>query len=186
MSYQNRFAVFQIREVTRGEGSDKSIAMSKIVENAYYSIDKKKIKLTNGLYLFTSTLDTSVARNTNAYESYEGPYFVQYEKSAYGDLTSDGIEDAVAVLGVNYGGTGYYVHLAVLVFRTDGSYQHVGSHVFEDRDIVQNIAIRDGVVVVDNILHGPDDPLCCPSVHKYKTFDLASIIEEEERRIKSD
>ncbi len=77
---------------------------------------------------------------------------------------------------MNYGGTGYFIHLAAMLFSADGNYRHVGDYVFEDRDIVRHLSIRNGIVEATSIVHSKDDPLCCPSIHAITKLTLSNFI----------
>lgn len=146
-----------------------------ILKNGKYRIDGKDITLMNGLHMYTSVLSDMERREINPYDNYRGPYSVRYEQSAVGDLNGDGIKDGVVVLGVNYGGTGQYVRLAAVLFGSDGMYQHVGSYVFEDRDVVKDIFIKNNVVEVSSVLHSENDPLCCPTRTTLKKLILTDF-----------
>ena len=144
-------------------------------ENGEYRIDSKHIKLRDGFHTFFSNLSDSEKMKTNPYENYDGPYSVQYEQSALGDLNGDGVQDGVVALGVNYGGTGQYIHLAAILFSTDGTYRNAGDYAFEDRDVVRHLSIRNGIIEAESIVHSKDDPLCCPSIHITKKLTLENL-----------
>jgi hypothetical protein len=81
---------------------------------------------------------------------------------AFGDLNGDGIPDAVITLAVNFGGTGVFVFL-VAVLNENGLPRHVASHFVDDRPIIKQLIIDQQTIHVDTIVHGPDDPGCCPA-----------------------
>jgi hypothetical protein len=81
---------------------------------------------------------------------------------AYGDLDGDGIADAAVLLATNTGGSAVFVDLAAVVDR-DGELRHIARYFLGDRVKPQRVTIDDGVIAVDLIVHGPDDPLCCPT-----------------------
>ena len=81
---------------------------------------------------------------------------------ASGDLTGDGLDEAVALLAANFGGSGVFESF-VIVNDDNGTPQHVASISLGDRARVTSVAIRDGVLVADLVIHGPDDPMCCPT-----------------------
>lgn len=148
---------------------------NEILKNQLYSIDNKPVYLRDGFHIFSSTLSESEKEKINPYDSYDGPYYVRYETGTVGDLNRDGKEDGVAVLGVNYGGTGYTIHLAAVLSQPNGTYKHIGSFAFKDRDGVEDVSVNNGVVTVVSIEHGPDDASCCPSLHIVKKLTLADF-----------
>ncbi|MBI4253407.1 hypothetical protein HY623_04530 [Candidatus Uhrbacteria bacterium] len=156
--------------------SDNSQAMMSTLKNALYTIDHKPIQLINGFHSFHSALTPDERERINSYDTYDGPYYVRYENGALGDLNNDGIQDGVAVLGANYGGTGYYIHLAAMLSMVDGTYRHAGDYVFNDRDVVRDISVEDGVVEVEAVIHAPDDPQCCPSINTKKPLKLSDFM----------
>lgn len=168
--------VFGLSNGMPGITASKEVLKYEILKNQTYSIDSKHISLHDGFHIFTSNLSESEKKQINPYDNYKGPYYVRYETGALGDLNGDGRDDGVAVLGVNYGGTGYEINLAAVLSQPNGTYQHVGSYVFEDRDVVQNISIRNGVVDIASIVHSPGDPACCPTIHTAMNVTLADFI----------
>ncbi|MBM3152006.1 MAG: hypothetical protein FJZ96_07370 [Chloroflexi bacterium] len=96
----------------------------------------------------------------------EDPGFARYwlidEPVAYGDLDSDGDLDAALLLGENYGGTGIFVSLAA-VLDSNGSPSHIASVFIDDRPLVGPVTIEAGEILAEVTLHGPGDPMCCPT-----------------------
>ena len=81
---------------------------------------------------------------------------------ASGDLTGDGVDEAVALLAANFGGSGVFESF-VIVGKSAGAPAHLASISLGDRPRVTDVSIQDGVLVADMIVHGPDDPMCCPT-----------------------
>jgi hypothetical protein len=88
-----------------------------------------------------------------------------------GDLNGDGYEDAIVSLSVNLGGSGTWP-LVYLVMNDHGTPKPVLSNLpkLDDRDIVNAITIIGSHMTFDLTVHGPNDPSCCPSVHKTESF----------------
>jgi len=89
---------------------------------------------------------------------------------AFGDLNGDGVEDGAIILATNMGGSGTFIDLAT-VLNQDGAPKHVATVNLGDRVQVKSIAIEPGVISLEMVTHGPDDPMCCPSqnvTEKYK------------------
>jgi DnaJ-like protein len=97
-------------------------------------------------------------------EERSGGGFWQLDKEhiAFGDLDGDGVEDAVVVLGESGGGSGFFSKL-VAVIRRNGRLETPAVSELGDRIKINQVAIRDGIVTVDMITQGPNDPLCCPT-----------------------
>jgi hypothetical protein len=98
---------------------------------------------------------------------------VKHINEARGDLNGDGLEDAVALLAINTGGTGTFINLAA-VLNESGSPRHIATRFLGDRVEVQSIVIEDGAVKVKVITHGAQDPMCCPTLEVNEEFRLRS------------
>jgi hypothetical protein len=91
--------------------------------------------------------------------------------TAKGDLDNDGRDEYVALVAENYGGTGVFVFLTVfsdvngeLVFQT--------SAWVDDRPQVNELFIDKDGIFFDAIIHGPDEPMCCPELHTARHYRL--------------
>jgi hypothetical protein len=49
---------------------------------------------------------------------------------------------------------------------------NVATSFVGDREQVQAITIEDGVITLQLVAHGPDDPMCCPSQEVTKQYRL--------------
>ncbi len=84
---------------------------------------------------------------------------------AYGDLTDDGIIDAVVLLSCNSGGSASDVVPIVLTVTDPGEVEQLAildAEGREDRSVV-SVSISEAQVVTDEVVFLPDDPRCCPS-----------------------
>ena len=89
---------------------------------------------------------------------------------AFGDLNGDGVDDAAVVLATSGGGSGTFISLEA-VLNDQGAPQNVASAELGDRARIESVAIESGEITVELVTHGPDDPMCCPTLeatHKYK------------------
>ena len=72
----------------------------------------------------------------------------------------------ISLLGVllvgSSGGSGSFVYLAV-VGLLDGEPVNLATTLVGDRERVEAISVEDARVRLDLLVHGPDDPACCPS-----------------------
>lgn len=93
-----------------------------------------------------------------------------------GDLDRDGRLDALVVARSTGGGSGTFVDLMHLVLVDAGdassAWGWAGAVPLGDRVRVRALTEADGRVELHLTEHGPDDPLCCPSVDTVRTFDL--------------
>lgn len=79
-----------------------------------------------------------------------------------GDLNGDD-EDEIAVLVTeNYGGTGTFVFLAVYD-DVDGTLVFQTSKLVDDRPQLNALFIEDNEIFLEAIIHGFEDPMCCPT-----------------------
>jgi uncharacterized membrane protein len=90
---------------------------------------------------------------------------------AFGDLDGNGSKDAAVVLVTDPGGSGTFFDLAVLSER-EGAPENVASQALGDRVDLRQLTIEGGRIIVDMVTHGPNDPMCCPSLHEIVTFEL--------------
>jgi hypothetical protein len=93
------------------------------------------------------------------------------DKVAFGDLNGDGVDDAAVILASSGGGSGTFISLEAVINEA-GTPKDVASASLGDRVQINSVVIAGGKVTVDMITHGPDDPLCCPSVQTTRTFQL--------------
>jgi heat shock protein HslJ len=81
---------------------------------------------------------------------------------AWGDLNRDGVPEAAVIVAQSTGGTGEYVHIAVLAARA-GQARNVATVLLGDRVKVRDLRIEGGQLQVDVVRAGPNDPACCPA-----------------------
>ena len=82
------------------------------------------------------------------------------EPMAFGDLDGDGAGDAAVFLAENYGGSGVFVSVIVMLNK-NGQPVEAASELVDDRPNLNGIAIKDGQISLDVTVHGPNDPRCC-------------------------
>lgn len=90
---------------------------------------------------------------------------------AFGDLDGDGVEDAAVVLATSGGGSGTFISLEAVI-NDRGTPNHVATASLGDRVEVKSVAIEAGKITVDMVTHGPDDPLCCPTLEVTQIYRL--------------
>jgi hypothetical protein len=89
----------------------------------------------------------------------------------YGDLDFDNDEDAAVVLVVNGGGSGTFLYLAP-VLNNKGQPQPLAPHPLGDRANITALSIDRGQINISLITHGPNDPMCCPTLPLTLNFEL--------------
>jgi uncharacterized lipoprotein YbaY len=87
----------------------------------------------------------------------------QQGQVAFGDLDGNGQQDAVMIMAVNTGGSGIFVYLAPLL-NLDGAIESPMLAGLGDRVKINSVRIlEDGLIGVNLIIQGPNDPQCCPT-----------------------
>jgi hypothetical protein len=106
--------------------------------------------------------------------------------SALGDLDGDGIGDGVIVLESDPGGSGVFFDLVGVLNRA-GQPVTLAPVPLGDRVEINDLALDDGTVRVNLIKHGPDDPLCCPTLEVTLEYRLSGdrlvSLDQEPRRV---
>jgi hypothetical protein len=90
---------------------------------------------------------------------------------AFGDLNGDGAEDAAIFLSENGGGTGFMVSVIVML-NQGGVPVQSADRLVDDRPQVNNLSIQNGRIVVEAVIHGAADPMCCPNFPVTETLRL--------------
>lgn len=139
-------------------GSNPELSVD-VLRNSTYTTPYflKTVKLVNGSYT----------------EGSGATYFsVQMlEVFAYGDLNGDGKADAAVILAENQGGSGVFESV-VAVLNKGGAPHQISSVQLGDRVLIKSTDISLGVIHLDMIVHGPSDPMCCPSQAEKQSFWL--------------
>jgi len=124
------------------------------VRNAVYEIPKVgKITFKDGAY----------EREANDSLGLSYAHIGLVDLFAFGDLNGDGSEDAVTFLASNFGGSGIFLSLEVLM-NNNGSPSHVASYPIGDRVGIDSVHIVEGLIDIHIITQSPDDPMCCPTL----------------------
>jgi hypothetical protein len=92
---------------------------------------------------------------------------------ALGDIDGDGVNEAAALVSESYGGSGVFVFLAVYAAQNDAAVFQASVFV-DDRPQINAIAIEDNAVKLDIIIHGKDDPMCCPTLQTQRQYRLVN------------
>jgi len=90
---------------------------------------------------------------------------------AFGDLTGDGVDEAAAMVFENYGGSGDFGFLAIYT-NVNGLPVFLTSTIIDDRPMINTVAIENGEVSLDGVVHGINDPGCCPALETTRRYAL--------------
>jgi immunoglobulin-like protein involved in spore germination len=91
---------------------------------------------------------------------------------AVGDLNADGTDEVAALVSENYGGTGVFVFLAVYA-NENGTLTFQNSTMVDDRPQLKALSIEKGEIFLDTVIHGPDEPMCCPTLRTTRHYRFA-------------
>lgn len=90
---------------------------------------------------------------------------------AFGDLNGDSQEDAAILIAENSGGSGVFVSVAA-VLNQNGSPLQSGAELVDDRPQVETLAVQDGKITLSGVIHGSEDPMCCPAFAVSESYQL--------------
>jgi hypothetical protein len=90
-----------------------------------------------------------------------------------GDLDGDGAAEAVVLLAWSGGGSGEFLHLAVLG-RRNGRVRNIATAPIGDRVQVRDARIDGHRITIDVVQAGPGDAMCCPGELATRSWTLAS------------
>jgi hypothetical protein len=139
-----------------------SITLKEIQNSEYYSITlEKKVKLKNGRYFrrYSGMVSGELLE-------------IYKDRAAYGDLNNDEKVDTAVIIASTTGGTGYWLEIAVMINKK-GLLSYLTGIVLGDRVRVNSITIQSGEIILDMLVHGPNDGLCCPSIKKISKYQLS-------------
>jgi immunoglobulin-like protein involved in spore germination len=91
---------------------------------------------------------------------------------AVGDLNADSTDEVAALVSENYGGTGVFVFLAVYA-NENGTLTFQNSTMVDDRPQLKALSIEKGEIFLDTVIHGPDEPMCCPTLRTTRHYRFA-------------
>lgn len=163
------FAIFAWAYVSTNQSAQNSQAVSypplssDSLKNQSYEVHGLTITLQDGRREF----EASLSQDDDSY-----PLYVTLVEQAFGDLDLDGNIDAVAVLLAHTGGSGLYYHLTAAMNEKGFANILKPSFVLGDRLQFRSVFVEEGKIIVDVIMHGPDDGLCCPTDFRRLVFSI--------------
>jgi hypothetical protein len=134
--------------------------------------------LRNAAYFDDVFAREGIRLTEGVFESRETPAAyrkVSLEQAAFGDMDGKpGTKEAAVLLWTNMGGTGNFRFICIVAPGEKGDPQWLAStHAsIGDRIKVQDFRIVDGKVLLDALVHGPKDPMCCPTQTARMVFRL--------------
>jgi hypothetical protein len=131
-------------------------------ELSYAGIYDAPVRLSGGLYEGSPFIEGGASRPT--VRLLPG-YFVT------GELDGGAPMEAAVILSENSGGSGVFIYLAVLG-RVDGELADLATVFLGDRVKIRSLSILSGEIRLDSLVHGPDDPACCPSIESLRVWTL--------------
>ena len=150
-------APFDTHQIEKGFSKER-------IKNAKYYIESYNqiIKLRNGSY-FKSWDDNSASGLRVE---------IQEDKIVFGDLNNDNEDDAAVVVYASGGGSGGFRELAIMMNSRQEPF-YLTSTLLGDRVKINSIAIDSEVIILNMIVHGPNDALCCPTLNKIVEYKLS-------------
>lgn len=88
-----------------------------------------------------------------------------------GDLTGDGVDEVLALMEENSGGTGHFLYI-VPFSLIDGEMVQLGHALVGDRVKIRSVGIEGGRIVARMIQAGPEDGACCPTEKAKRVWTL--------------
>ena len=93
---------------------------------------------------------------------------------ARGDLDGDGENEAAVIVTEYYGDAGTFVFLVIYKYLSDEPV-FLTSIFIDDQPLFNDLAIEDGEISVDVVVHTADDPTCCPSLETRRHYLLNGV-----------
>lgn len=139
--------------VVAESGAARALDMESLRGASYAGIYDEPVSLTAGRYEGEPFVSGGASRPTLTLVD---------ELVARGDLDGDGRRDAAVLLVENSGGSGSFVYLAAVLDR-DGAALNAGTVLLGDRVSLRGLAVADGVIVADTLVHASDDAMPRPT-----------------------
>jgi len=152
ISDPDRIEVGQKLWIPALDESGEALSLMDLMNFTYEGIYEQPVQLDNGAFQGEPFEAGGASRPTVTLANY-----------AFGQLNDDGLEDAAVVLVENSGGSGSFYYLMAVVSQ-EGGFVNAATHLLGDRLRVQSLSVDEGQITLQTVTHGPDDPMCCPSL----------------------
>ena len=128
---------------------------------SYQGIEDEAVQLSDGLWEGEPYVEHGAARPRVG---------LAMDFLVLGDVNDDGKDEALVLIWQSSGGSGTFNYIA-LVDIGDGNAVNFATTALGDRVRAEGGSIENGVIQVDVIEHGPDEPACCPSQKATRRYD---------------
>jgi uncharacterized lipoprotein NlpE involved in copper resistance len=156
----DRIEVGQKLWIPASDESAGELSLMDLMNATYSGIYDEPVQLDNGQYQGEPFVPGGASRPTVTLANY-----------AFGQLNEDSIADAAVILVENSGGSGSFYYLAAMVSQ-EGGFANAATTLLGDRLQVRSLSVDDGEITLQTITHGPDDPMCCPTLELTFTYSL--------------
>jgi heat shock protein HslJ len=129
------------------------ISITDLQNSSYTGIEAVPVRLKDGHWQGQPYVENGASRPT-----------VGLLKEFYlnGDLDGDDIDETIAILWQNSGGTGSDIHIAVMQ-KHDDAVKNIATALVGDRVKLRDGRIESGRIFLDVLQSGEDDAMCCPT-----------------------
>lgn len=80
---------------------------------------------------------------------------------------------AAVLLSSNAGGSGIFYELVLLQNQND-TLKQIDSALIGDRILLESLRVRDGIIDLQFVAAGVDDPMCCPTEQRHLAYKLVN------------
>lgn len=136
----------------------------KALKNAKYYIQSYEqiVKLRNGEYFEKWDSDSAFGISVG----------IKEDRIAFGDLNEDNKDDAAVIAYSSREGSAEFRDLAVMINNAEEPF-YLASVSLGDRVKINSITIESGIIILNMVVHGPNDALCCPTLNKTVKYELS-------------
>lgn len=142
-------------------GSEVVLIWDALANASYQGIEDEAVQLSDGLWEGAPYVEHGAARPRVG---------LAMDFLVLGDVDGDGEDEALVLIWQSSGGSGTFNYIA-LVEIGDSTAVNFATTELGDRVRAVSGSIENGVIKVDVIEHGPDDPACCPSQNATRLYD---------------
>lgn len=136
----------------------------KALKNTKYYIQSYEqiVKLRNGEYFEKWDSDSASGLSVG----------IKEDEITFGDLNEDNKDDAAVIVYSSGGGSPEFRDLAVMINNAEEPF-YLASVSLGDRVKINSIMIESGIIILNMVVHGPNDALCCPTLNKTVKYELS-------------
>lgn len=139
----------------------QGLTLEAIKNNTYFvPYYQKTVTLTDGKYETGSGNDQF--------------YVTLLPQVAFGDLNGDGSQDAAIMLAEYGGGSGVFVSVGAILDQNGTLVQVNNFASIDDRPVIEDLAIKDGKIVLTALIHAPNDPMASPTMKTALTYAVSN------------